>query len=125
ELVERLAQLIHEPLDFLVARAFLQRFRQIFLRLAQATLGLGEIAILEAKGGVPELIDDALEAIAALVAHEPPVGATQADVGAVVREKALGLGGDRVEAYEHLITIARILDEVTPLLDHGARNRVL
>ena len=55
ELRQRLPQLLHQALDFLVGGTLLKRLRQALLGGAQRALGVGEIAVLDAQGNVPQL----------------------------------------------------------------------
>jgi hypothetical protein len=56
EFVHRLAQFLHQFVDFLVAGAVLQRLLQGFLRLAQALLGLREVAVLDLQRHLPQIV---------------------------------------------------------------------
>ena len=125
ELVERLAQLVHEPLDLFVGGALLKRLGEVLLGFTHTPLGFGEIAVLEAQRDVPELIDHALHAGARAVAHKPPVGGAQAEIGMTIGEETVRLHSNRVEADQDLIAIAGILDQAAALLDDRPRDRVL
>ena len=78
ELRQRLPQLLHEALDLLVGGAFLQRLGQALLGGAQGALGIGEIAVLDAQGDVPQLRDDAVARRACRIALQAPVGRSAA-----------------------------------------------
>ena len=60
ELRQRLPQLLHQLLDLLVGGALLERLLQALLGGAQGALGVGQVAVLDAQGNVPQLGDDAV-----------------------------------------------------------------
>ena len=60
ELRQRLPQLLHQALDLLVGGALLDGLGQALLGGLQRTLGVGEIAVLDAQRDVPQLLDDAV-----------------------------------------------------------------
>ena len=63
EFVHRLAQLLHELVDFLVAGAALERVLQRLLRLAKPLLGGREVALLDAERDFPEIGDDVAQRV--------------------------------------------------------------
>ncbi len=124
ELRERLPQLLHEPLDLLVRGAVLERLRQTLLRLAQRTFRVGEIAVLDAQGDIPQLCHHAAVAGPAVVTHEPPVGRADAEVDLQIVDEAFGFEGQRLQRLRDIETVARIFHEMPALLDDGARQRL-
>ena len=78
ELRQRLPQLLHQLLDFLVRGALLERLLQALLGGAQAALGIGQVAVLDAQRNVPQLGDDAVAPGARAVALQAPIGRAQA-----------------------------------------------
>ncbi len=62
ELVERGTQVVGQLLDFLVARTAFQRLLQGFLRSAQGGFRVGDIAVLDEHGHLPQPADDVAQA---------------------------------------------------------------
>ena len=60
-----IAQIVDELLDLLGRGILLQRLRERVLRRFELALGLGQVAVLDAERDLPELIDDAADALRA------------------------------------------------------------
>ena len=124
ELRQRLAQLLHQALDLLVAGAVAQRLLQLLLRRPQRALGVGQIAVLDPQRHVPQLGDHAVAAGARILALQAPVGRPQAQKHLQVVDEALRLRREGIERLGHQQPVARILHQPPALLDHGARQQL-
>ena len=71
---------------------------------------------------MPELLDDARHRGARAVVLEPVIDRSQAEVDAQVVDEVLGLESERIERRHDLVAIARVVEELAPLLDDGARQ---
>src|SRR5690606_26999087 len=81
ELCHGLPQLLHEPRDLLVGRAFLQSLGELVLDFAQTPLGIGQCAtVLDAQCDVPQLLDGTAHRISRAVARQPVIDGPQAQV---------------------------------------------
>ena len=89
ELGQRLPELLHQFLDFLVRRALFQRLRQPFLGGAQSPLCIGEIAVLDAQRDVPQLRRHAVACASRCFALQAPVGGPQTQEDLQVLDEAL------------------------------------
>ena len=59
EFLHGLAELLGEPGDLLVGGAVLQRLAERLLRVAERLRGERQVAVLDAEGDAPEIVDDA------------------------------------------------------------------
>ena len=88
EAIGRLAQLLHQLLDFLIASAALERFAKRLLGCAQVVFGFRGVAVLELLGHRPEQGRDVQEISVAVGALERGLGLlqTQIDIGWRVKQ---------------------------------------
>ena len=126
EAVGGLSQLLHELLDFLVARAALKRFAQRLLGGAQIALGLRGVAVLELLRHRPEQGRDVKQISIAVGVVERGLGLlqTQIDIGRSVEQ----FRRDREPGqrrFDLLWRMVRVEDEVAALLDERAGERVV
>ena len=127
-ILQRLAQLIHQRGDLVLARAALQRVGKLLLDFAQAPLGVGQIALLDAQRRAPQQIDHAgrLRRHAVLrngVAKAAQRGA-QAQIGGVILEYVVGIGADRLQHVAHTRRGLGAPRQIAALFDDRARQRV-
>ena len=122
--VKRLAKLGHQLLDLFLRRPSFHGVLQTLLSRAHVSLGAGEVPVLDAKGDVPELIDDAFHVFDRGGVSQPPVGGTQAQVNRRRRVFVFGADAKGVEVARDGGRIARILDKRAPLGDDGFRKRL-
>ena len=124
ELVHRLPQLLHQPVDFLVARAILKRITQPFLCLAQPALGFRQIPELDSKGNLPhEIKRIAQPVIVPGVDDAAPDHRKSGDGGSAVDE-FVRCGEYRVQHVGDMLRLARIECQYPPLLDDRASKRI-
>ena len=123
--IERLAQLVHQPLDLGVGRILGERILQLLLQAPQILLGQRHPAVLDTQRRLPEDLLDAGDGVLVIVA-------LQAKLREVQREKDRG-----VVAVEHRprVQIAKnlgdsggrggILRELPALIDQRPGNRLI
>ena len=107
-------------LDLLVRGAVLEGLGKLLLGVAQALLGSRKrAAVLQAQRHVPQLVDDAAQPGAGLVARKPMVCVTQSEIRDPVGEIAVRLHRQRVDRLQDVAAPPRILDQLAALLDDG------
>ena len=112
ELRQRLPQLLHQALDLLVRGALLDGLGQALLGGLQRTLGIGEIAVLDAQGDVPQLLDDAVADRARGRLLQAVEDGAQAEIDLQVLDEFLGLQRQRLDGAGDLQAVARVLDQL-------------
>ena len=124
ELVERGAQLVGELLDLLVGRAAFQRLAQRFLGCAQRLLGIGDAAVLEIYGHVPQARHHIAQLVVAVGTRELPEDRAQAEIDVALHLETLGRERERLEHGQHAGLGIAVERERAPLLDECARHRL-
>ena len=99
--VHRLAQLVHQLLDFLIAGAVRQRLAQRLLGVAQRGLRIGHVAVLDVDRHRPQPLGDVAQCIVIVGMHERPVDRAQSQIGAGVGREFVRRERQRVERREH------------------------
>ena len=99
--VHRLAQLVHQLLDFLIAGAVLQRLAQRVLGVAQRGLRVGHVAVFDVDRHRPQPLGDIAQRIVVVGAHQLPVDRAQPQIGAGVRHEFVRRKRERIERGEH------------------------
>ncbi len=124
ELVEGCAQLIGELLDLVVAGVAVERFAQRILRLAQAFLGLGDIAILKLNRHRPHPRHDLAQLVVGSGAVEAVIDRAQAEIDPGLRRELFWGDGERFERGQHDRLLLGIKCENAALFDERARQRL-
>ena len=124
ELRQCLPQLLHQALDLLVGCALLDGFRQALLGGLQRTLGIREVAVLDAQRHVPQLGDDAVADRTRGRLLQAVEDGAQAEIDLQIVDELLRLQRQRLERAGDLQAVARVLDQLAPLLDDGAGQRL-
>ena len=120
------AQLLGQRADFLVAGAALQRLAQLLFGRAQVALGLRGVAILDLGRHRPQQIGDGDEVGVAVRPRQSRRDVAQAEVDAGRRPEDLGRDHQRGERLgEAGRIVVGIEDQLAPLLDERARERVV
>ena len=126
EALRRLAQVLHQLLDLVVARAALERLAQRLLGGAQIALGLGGVAVLDLLGHRPEQRGDVEKVGVGARRGERFLRLLHAEVGVGGRIEQLWRDGEpgqrRIDPLHRMVGIE---DEVAALLDERARERVV
>ena len=125
ELVHRLLQLLHQPLELGVLRTLLHGLLQLLLQVAQLALGHRERAVLDEQRELPQQIDHRAPARGIALVHRQPC--RRDPQGQWHRRRQL-LGRRRVaqrrQAARHLVAVFGRRHELAPLLDDRARQRM-
>ena len=118
------AQLIHELLDFLFGGAAFERLAQRLLGVAQACLGVGDVAVLDADRHLPQPRGDVAQIVVGLGANQRPEDRAQPEINAGVRRELFRRHRERVERRRDQRTRAGIEREIAALLDQRPRQRL-
>ncbi len=121
--VERLAQILRQLGDFLVACTFFQCLSQRFLGVPQFALGCRQVAILDRERKIPEERQHCLEVLVRLRAHEFSVGKAHAEVVARLEIESLRRQHERVHGGDYLRMVLCIKRQIAALFDDRARKR--
>jgi hypothetical protein len=124
EFVHRLAQLLHEPVDLLVAGTVLERLLQRLLRLAQPSLGSGQVAFLDGQRHLPEIIGDLAQLVVAFRQLQPRAPAHDAEIVRGVVERVLGAERDRVDQLDDVALAVGVKRKDAPELDDRLGQRI-
>ena len=123
ELVQGLLQVLGELLDLLVRRVALDGLLQAVLSRAQALLGIGEIAVLDLEGHLPEEIGHLHQGVVVAGRPETTRGRLEAEEDARLRREAVGRDQEGVEGGEHpAAALVRARDQAATLLRQRARQ---
>ena len=126
EAPRRLAQVLHQLLDLLVARAALERLAQGLLGGAQVALGLRRVAVLDLLGHRPQQGCDIEEirVAARLIERRPRL--LQAEIDVRRRVEQFRRHAQAVErGLDARPLMVRVEDQIAPLFDERARQRVV
>ena len=123
--VESRAQLVHQLFHLFLVAPALQRLHQLVLRRAQPALRLGQVAVLDIDGDVPEQVRRALQRRGVFIVRQPPVGAADAEIDRGVADEHLRRDGQRIEGARHLVLQIRPVDQLLALLDQRAGERLV
>ena len=88
ELVERLAQFVHQPLDLGIGRVVGERLLQFLLQLAQALFDQRHLAFLDTQRRAPEQLDDFRQGLRVVLAQHQAAA-----------------GGDEPERHDHVFVV--------------------
>ena len=124
ELVHRGAQLVHQPLDFLVRRAALQGVAKLLFGGAQIALGFRQVSALDAQRHFPHEIGD-IEQVGVVFGR----GEARGDRGEAQKYRArrpelVGRDHQRVDRGADPFAIVRREDQVAALFNQRARQRL-
>ncbi len=125
EFVERRAQIVGEAFDLLVAGAALERLAQSILRVPQRLLRVGNVAVLEIDRHVPHARHDLAQRVVVLGLGQLPEDRAQAEIDVGLHVEAIGRQREGVERGEHAGLGLGVERQDAPLLDQGARHRLV
>ena len=101
EFVHGRAQLIHQLLDFFVARAAFERLTERLLRLAQCLFGLRDVSVFELYGHVPQPRHHFAQGVVVFRILKIEIDRAQAEIGAGFLCEALRRDSERVKRGKH------------------------
>ena len=121
-----LAQVLHQLLDLLVARAALERLAQSLLGGAQVALGLRGVAVLDLLGHRPQKGGDVEQIRVAARVSEGRVRLLEAEIDIRRRVEQFRRDAEAVERrLDALGRMVRVEDQIAPLFDERARQRIV
>jgi len=90
----------------------------------QCAFRIGQIAIFDSQGNVPQLFDDAGERLDVVIAFEAPKSRSQAQENDLVSHELVWCDCQSVQRQCDIVTILAAADQISPLFDHGASQRL-
>jgi hypothetical protein len=119
ELVHGRAQLVHQPLEFLVAGAAVEGVAQCLLGILKTRRRVGHVALLKHGRVGPHLLDHLAQSVVAVGLRQLPEQRPQAEIVAELRHELVRGHGERVEGDQHPVAVSGVEGELAPLLDDG------
>ena len=120
ELVHGRAQLIHQLLDFFVARAAFERLTKRLLCLTQCLFGLRDVSVFKLNGHVPQPGHHFAQGVVVFRILKIEIDRTQAEIDAGFLCEALRRDSERVKRGKHQRFCFGVERQDTPLLDERA-----
>ena len=126
--IRRLAQLLHELRDLFVTGAVAHGLAQPFLRAPQPFQRVGQIALFQQHGEIPERLGDFVAHLAGQadlrLRLKPPEDDAQAQIGGFRPEQPLGPVRHGAQHLRHAGGVVAVPQKVTPLFGDRCGQRV-
>ena len=118
----RLAQLVHQLLDLVVAGAARERLLQRGFGVAQRVLRVGHVAVLDGDRHLPEPRRHVAQFVVGFGAHQLPEDRAQPEIDAGLRREFLRRDGERIERGDDLRPRIGVHRQIAPLFDQRPRQ---